>query len=277
MKKLILALMQVQNRLKNFFRLYDAELMHHASSLSFHTILALLPVLMVSLSVFMQLPSFKGYYDKIMGFIFSNFLPANQASMAHYIEEFMANGLSLGVTGFCAVLVTSVLFFGDFEAIIARISHSPERSFFKSLSTYWTLMTLAPVGLGASFYISGELQELLNKTELTSWINLLKILPYLIVWGIFAITYATAINREIRAKAVLASSLVASIFWWLSRLVFAQYVFYNKTYLSIYGSFSVALFFFLWIYISWIFYLYGVKFCVFLDAKFKRGDERQSA
>ena len=138
-------------------------------------------------------------------------------------------------------------------------------------------MTLAPVGLGASFYISGELQDLLNKTEFTSWINFLKALPYLIVWAIFAITYATAINREIRAKAVLISSLVASILWWLSRLVFAQYVFYNKTYLSIYGSFSVVLFFFLWIYISWIFYLNGVKFCVFLDTKFKNDRTKASA
>lgn len=268
---------ELKSLLKNYKCLYDSQLMHHASSLSFHTILALLPVLMVSLSVFMQLPSFKDYYDKIMGFIFSNLLPANQASLIPYIEEFMSNGLSLGVTGFCAVLVTSVLFFGDFETIISRISHSPQRSFFKSLSTYWTLMTLAPVGLGASFYISGELQDLLNRTEFTSWINFLKALPYLIVWAIFAITYATAINREIRAKAVLISSLVASILWWLSRLVFAQYVFYNKTYLSIYGSFSVVLFFFLWIYISWIFYLNGVKFCVFLDAEFKKENGRQAA
>jgi len=129
----------------------------------------------------------------------------------------------------------------------------------------------------AKVSVQQELQDLLNRTEFTSWINFLKALPYLIVWAIFAITYATAINREIRAKAVLISSLVASILWWLSRLVFAQYVFYNKTYLSIYGSFSVVLFFFLWIYISWIFYLNGVKFCVFLDAEFKKENGRQAA
>ncbi|MDA3044330.1 YihY family inner membrane protein [Campylobacter sp. JMF_07 ED4] len=269
MKNLKIFLDEFKIFIKSWRKIYDPHLMHYASSLSFHTILAFLPVLMVSLSVFMQLPSFHDYYAKIKAFIFSNLLPANQESLIPYLEEFMANGLSLGALGFLAVLVTSILFFDDFEEIIAQISHSPKRGFFKGLSTYWTLMTLAPVGLGASFFISSELQNLLDKTEFSRWINLLSVLPFVIIWAIFAITYATAINREIRPKAVLISSLVASTLWWISKIIFAQYVFYNKTYLSIYGSFSVALFFFLWIYISWIFYLNGVKFCVYLDNCFK--------
>jgi len=46
---------------------------------------------------------------------------------------------------------------------------------------------------------------------------------------------------------------------------FIFYVMHNKTYLSIYGSISTILFFFLWIYISWAIFLHGLRFCYLLD------------
>ncbi|MBQ7270996.1 MAG: YihY/virulence factor BrkB family protein, partial [Campylobacter sp.] len=93
--------------------------------------------------------------------------------------------------------------------------------------------------------------------------------------AIFAVTYAVSINREISAKAIMIASFITSVFWWILKILFVQYVFYNKTYLSIYGSFSVLLFFLLWIYISWILFLYGVKVCVFLNDKKDRQEAEQ--
>ncbi|MBR1819287.1 MAG: YihY/virulence factor BrkB family protein, partial [Neisseriaceae bacterium] len=46
---------------------------------------------------------------------------------------------------------------------------------------------------------------------------------------------------------------------------FVAYVGYNKTYINLYGSFSVLFFFLLWIYVSWVLFLHGVKLCVLLD------------
>ena len=46
-----------------------------------------------------------------------------------------------------------------------------------------------------------------------------------------------------------------------------NYVIYNKTYTTIYGSLATLLFTFLWIYISWIIYLYGIKMCHKLNVK----------
>ncbi|WP_314988890.1 YhjD/YihY/BrkB family envelope integrity protein, partial [uncultured Campylobacter sp.] len=52
-----------------------------------------------------------------------------------------------------------------------------------------------------------------------------------------------------------------------SKYVLLYYAILNETYRSIYGSFAVLLFFFLWIYVSWVVFLYGFKFCVFLENK----------
>ena len=261
---------KITNFIKKLDSFYDKDLFRYASSLSFHTTLSLFPILMVSLAIFTQMPSFNEYYEKIKNFIFSNIIPTNQDIIVQYIEQFLANSVNLGIFGFVAVVLTAILFFNDFEQIIAKISNSQTRSFFKSLSTYWTLMTLAPFGLGISFYISSSLQNLLNQNSLTSWINLLSIFPYLIIWVIFAVSFAIAINKEILPKSIIISSFITSICWWILKILFIQYVLYNKTYLSIYGSFSVLFFFLLWIYLSWILFLHGIKICLFLDEKYRK-------
>lgn len=248
-------------------KIKDKELLHYASSLSFHTMLSLIPILLISLSLFIQMPSFEKYYDKIKSFIFSSLMPSNQDLLSGYLETFLKNTVGLGILGFVAVLFTSFMFFMDYEYVINKIMKTKPRGFWRQLSSYWTLVTLAPLALAFSFYISGIIQNALNSYEYTSWINFLAIFPYLIIWMLFFATYMISTSTELSLKTAGISSFMASFIWYMSRSVFVYYVLYNKTYLSIYGSFSVVLFFFIWIYISWIIYLYGVKLCQFLHEK----------
>lgn len=258
---------EVKKILSLLSKIKDKELFHYASSLSFHTMLSLIPILLISLSLFIQMPSFQMYYEKIKTFIFSSLIPSNQDLLSGYLETFLKNTVGLGILGFVAVLFTSLMFFMDYEYVINKIMKTKPRSFWRQLSSYWTLVTLAPLGLAFSFYISGFIQNALNSYEYTSWINFLAIFPYLIIWVLFFATYMISTSTELSLKTAGISSFLASLIWYVSRSIFVYYVLYNKTYLSIYGSFSVVLFFFIWIYISWIIYLYGVKLCQFLHEK----------
>ena len=243
----------------------DKDLLHYASSLSFHTILALIPILLISLSIFTKLPSFKKYYEIIKNFIFSSLMPSQQATISSYIDKFLSNTVNMGVMGFVFVLYVSVMFFNDYEYIVSKIFKTEQKTFWQSISTYWTLLTLLPIGIGISFFISNEVQELLNKSTYTNWIHILSILPYLIVWGLFFVLYMISINRKFPTKIVALSSFIASAIWYISKIVFIYYVSYNKTYTSIYGSFSTVMFFFIWIYFSWVIYIYGLKICYLLE------------
>ncbi len=255
----------------------DKQLMQSASSLSFHTILSIIPILLISLSIFTKLPSFDTYYLKIKSFIFSSLLPSNQEAFSSYIEQFLANTVSMGVFGFVVVLFTSAMFFKEYQYTINRMLNTSSRSFWDSLSSYWTLITLAPLGLGVSFYISSYVQNLLNSSEYTSWINFLAFLPYLIIWGLFFATYMISASIRLNPKSVGIASFVVSLVWYGCKNLFIYYAFYNKTYMSIYGSFSVAIFFLVWIYISWIIFLYGVKLCGFLNEEYSRAkDDKKS-
>ena len=82
-------------------------------------------------------------------------------------------------------------------------------------------------------------------------------------------------NKQLKKKSTLLASFVTSLTWYSSKALFIYYVAYNKTYLSIYGSFSILMFFFLWVYFSWLIYIYGAKLCSVLDEKQRQCEERQ--
>ncbi len=72
-------------------------------------------------------------------------------------------------------------------------------------------------------------------------------------------------NTKITFGSAALSSSLTLVTLSVTKSLFGYYVSANTTYATIYGSFSVALFFFLWIYISWNIYLYGTKLCSILN------------
>lgn len=251
----------------------DKQLMHYAASLSFHSVLSLIPLLLISLGIFTKLPAFEHYFNKLKEFIFESLLPSNQEQIASYIETFLTNIGSLGIFGFLAVGFTSIMFFGDYIFVIKNLTNAAARGFWRTFSIYWTTMTLMPIALAFSFYLAATIQRTFDLQA--SGINLVAFLPNLIIWAIFCFTYSITINREMKLRNILLASFFSSFTWIISKWLFVQYTLYNKSYQSIYGSFSVLFFFLLWLYFSWVIFLYGVKVLVLLeDGKIKLWREK---
>jgi membrane protein len=123
------------------------------------------------------------------------------------------------------------------------------------------MLTLTPIALGISFYITGYVANIVSSNEYTSGLNILPYIPYLIIWGLFFLIFQIGANTKINPKASLISSFIISIIFSLSKNAFIYYVFYNKAYATMYGSFAIVMFLFLWIYVSWIIFIYGLKLC----------------
>ena len=249
--------------LKAYF--VDHNLLHYASSLSFHTILALIPVLLISLYLFVHLDFFTPYLEQIRQFIFSSIIPVHQESIATNIDAFMENAYKMGILGLVFVLYVSVMFFDDFEYVVNKIYGIEPRSFFHSISIYLTMVILMPVGVALSFYMTIKANLLLENFHYTHWINVLSISSFLITWFLFFLIYKIAPNIRVHNRSALSSSFIASLIWYISKMLFVYYVTFNKTYATLYGSFSTIMFFLIWIYLSWIIFLYGVKLCYYLN------------
>lgn len=237
--------------------LRDKELLIYSAALSFYTILSLIPILFVCFSIFTQIPSFKDYYERIKMLVFNFLIPAQQDLVSKYLDTFLQNSVNLGIVGLVAMAFTTLAFFSSYDFVVNRITKNEPKTLWQSISSHWTLVTLTPLGLGLSFYISSYIQKTLDDFQLG--FNFFEILPFVIIWGLFFVSFSSSAARA-NLKNLSTTSFVAAGVWYISKNLFVYYVVYNKTYASVYGSFSTILFFFVWLYISWVIYLYGLKF-----------------
>ena len=247
----------------------DKELTLYAASLSFYTIFTIIPLLLIILTLITSLPSFEEHYESIKAFIFSNLMPVNSESIMEHIDGFLENSAKMGIVGLAMILVASLLFFKNFEYIANKIFHAKNRTLWESITTYWTLLTLTPIALGISFYITGYVATLASNNEYTSGLNILPLVPYVIIWALFFLIFQIGPNVKINPKASLLSSFIIAIVFSVSKNAFIYYVFFNKSYTTMYGSFAIVMFLFLWIYVSWIIFLYGLKLCYLIDRVYK--------
>jgi membrane protein len=221
------------------------------------------------------MPNFSEHYEKIQEFIFSNIMPVNSEALMAQINSFLQNSVEMSIISFAVIIVSSLLFFQNFEYIANKIFHAKKRGLWESVTIFWTLLTLTPIGLGVSFYITGYVASLMASSEYTAGINILPYGPYLIIWALFFLIFQIVANTKIHARASLISSFVTSVVFSIAKNGFIYYVFYNKAYATMYGSFSIVMFLFLWIYASWIIFIYGLKLCYMINRVYENRASRQ--
>jgi membrane protein len=253
-----------------FFRdfakaLFDERIGYYASSMSWNTLFAIIPILVILLAIFTSLPVFDSLYNQIHDLLFKNFLPTDSQEIMSHIDQFVANSGKLGIMGAAYVLIAAIMFFKDYDFVVNDIFETRKRTIWEALATYIGLVIIVPLMLGISFYLSSIIQHYLNKSEITSVIHIYYFFPFLVIWGMFYISYQLSAHKKISKISAVVSSFAASSVWYLAKSGFIFYVTSNKTYTSVYGSISILLFFFLWIYISWAIFLYGLRFCYLLD------------
>ncbi|MEN8302725.1 MAG: YihY family inner membrane protein [Campylobacterota bacterium] len=253
----------------------DKELTLFAASLSFYTIFTIIPLLLIMLTLLTSLPSFAEHYETIKVFIFSNLMPVNSEAIMGHIDGFLENSAKMGMIGLVMILVASLLFFKNFEYIANKIFHAKPRTLWESITTYWTMLTLTPIALGVSFYITGYIATLMASHSMTSGLDILPLIPYIIIWALFFLLFQISANVKINPRAALVSSFLVSIVFSISKNAFIYYVFMNKSYTTMYGSFAILMFLFLWIYVSWIIFIYGLKLCHIINRVYESRQSRE--
>ena len=253
----------------------DKELTLFAASLSFYTIFSFIPLLLIMMTILTSLDSFAQLYIKIQEFIFSNLLPVNSEVIMEHINSFLQNSVEMSIMSLAVLFISSLLFFKNYEFIANRAFHAPKRNFLKSVGVYFLMLILTPTALGVAFYITSYIATLMASNSLTSDINILPLIPYMIIWMLFFILFKLSANIKVHFKAALISSLIISVIFSIAKNSFIYYIFLNQSYTTIYGSFAILLFLFLWIYASWIIFIYGLKLCYIINRVYQKREAKR--
>ena len=242
-------------------KFFTANCLDSAAVLSFSTILALVPTLSLTLSIFSISPYFQTLQTEFETFLFHNLLPENYQVIEKYLHQFIAQTSQLTSISTIFLIVSAILLFFEIDKKINSIWHSSyQRHWLTSLSFYSFILFFAPFILGFSLFLTSYL-SFLNTGFLT---NLFAFLSSSVGFAIFFKIIPTA---KTSFKSAFKAGLITAL--GLEILKFAIGFFINNfpSYQIIYGAFASLPLFILWIYAVWVIILFGATCCHQFDDK----------
>ncbi|CAJ0803787.1 hypothetical protein LMG19083_03945 [Ralstonia psammae] len=233
-----------------------------AGSLTFTTVLSLVPILTVAFALFTAFPMFKSFRADIEGYMFSNLVPGNiSRPILTYLNQFSSNAKGLTAAGLIGLVVTSVMTMLTVENAlnaIWRVRH--RRPLAQRVLVFWALMTFAPVLIGASLSVSSYLVSIsagyVHKLPFGLGV-VVGLIPILLSAIAFAMLYVFVPNTNVERRDAFIAGLIAAAAFEIAKRVFGAYVAHIPTYTAVYGAFATLPIFLTWIYVSWLVTLLG--------------------
>lgn len=252
-----------------------------ASSLTFTTLISLVPLFTVALAVFSAFPMFDRLQDTLQRWLVGSMVPENIARpVLQYLTQFSAKAGQMGWTGALVFLVTALALILTIDRKlndIWRVRRS--RGLTQRVMVYWAVLTLGPLVLALSLTFStyvlaasrGVVGDMRGGTQF-----LLQVLQFGVVTGGVAALYRYVPNTHVRwAHALLGGVFVATGFE-VGKKLLAWYLAEVPTYSVVYGTFATLPILLVWMYLAWVIVLLGAVVAAYLPSLLsgiaRRGD-----
>ncbi|HMC13894.1 MAG TPA: YihY family inner membrane protein [Gallionellaceae bacterium] len=235
---------------------------HMAASLTFTTLLSLVPLVTIALTMFSAFPVFADFSDLIKKFVTENMLPETGGKLiSSYLEQFAESAARLTVLGFAFLGVTAMLMMLTIDHALNTIWHvSRPRTLMQRVLIYWLVLTLGPLLVGGSLSLTTWLVGISvgYATQLTGvGLAALKVTPLMLTAPAFIFLFRVVPNRYVPMRHAVIGGLVSAVAFESMNSFFALYIAHFPTYKLVYGAFASIPVFLLWIYLSWITVLLG--------------------
>jgi membrane protein len=249
-------------------RFSDDRCAQIASSLTFTTLLALVPIITVTLTVASTFPVFDSLIGHVRRFLISNFMPESVTAITTYAAQFSENANQLTAVGLVVLAITSLMLMFTIESAFSQIwGVNRRRPILQRLFVYCTLLTIGPLCVGASLSLSSYVIRLSlgfvdNPPGLA--LLLLRVASLALTSLGLALLYWAVPSRRVLKRDALWGGICAGICLEALKQGFGQYLAFVPSYKLVYGAFATVPLFLLWIYSSWLIVIAGAVLAAIL-------------
>ncbi|MDQ9170251.1 YihY family inner membrane protein [Oxalobacteraceae bacterium R-40] len=266
------SLAQVQ-RLYRFAvrRLTEERLPQVAASLTFTTMLALVPILTIALAIFTGFPLFNTLRKSLEAYFIQNLMPKSIANIIlGNLNQFAAKASRLSAIGAIFLILTAVSMVAMVDRTFNQIWRvRTQRALPQRIVIYWATITLGPLLIGVSITVTaylftatrsvvGEL-PLLGTTFYTFTSILLTTLA-------FTLLYMVVPNRPVVWRDALCGGAIAAVAFEITKRMFAAFISHFPNYTMVYGALAAVPVFLVWVYLGWLITLSGAVLTAALPA-----------
>lgn len=238
-----------------------------AMALAFKTLLSLAPLLAVVFSILKGL----GVHNRMEPALAEALAPLGEkgteitAHLIGFVDRMRAG--ALGIVGFVALFITVMSLMATIEDAFNHIWRvKTARKLSRKFSDYLSVILVGPVLIFAAVTMTATLQSNAFVRQILTWepfgrmaLGLLRLVPYITLWGAFTFVYMFVPNTRARLNSALVGGLVAALLWQTVGWGFATFVASSTRYDAIYSSLAVLPLFLLWLYIGWVIVLLGAQ------------------
>ena len=235
-------------------------LQQRASALTFRTLLAIVPALVVLIAIGKGF----GFYSIIEKQLYVAF-PAHDSALNYaftfvdgYIDQ-MQSGLFVGI-GIILLLWTLITLMSDIENTFNDLWNVPNRKLARRITDYLALFILMPILLLLSNGLSIFATTLLDKIPYISSLaqHIMQVSSYVLSWGFFALAYKLLPNAKVKYKHAIISGIICGTAFNIFQWIYLSGQIWVSKYNAIYGSFAFLPLLLLWMQFSWLICLIGV-------------------
>jgi membrane protein len=242
-----------------------------ASSLTFTTIIALVPMVTVALAVFTAFPMFAKFQEILQKWLLESLVPDNIArQVLGYLTQFAGKASKLGGVGLAVLFMTAFALILTIDRTLNSIWRVRKpRPLGQRVLVYWALMTLGPLILGGSLSLTsyaisasrglvgaipGGVQLLLDGLQF-----------FLMALGVAGLFHYVP-NTHVRWGHAWTGGLFVSAGFELAKKLLVIYLAKVPTYSVLYGAFATVPILLVWIYVAWVIVLLGAVITAYLPS-----------
>lgn len=244
-----------------------------ASSLTFTTIISIVPLLTVALAIFSIFPMFAKMQTSIQLWLVDSLIPDNIAKQVlNYVGLFAAKAKQIGWVGAGAFLLSALLMILTIDRRLNNIWRVREtRSLTRRILMYWALLTLGPLLLGASLSLSSYAisasKGWISGAGITGGFKLfIDALQFTAVMFVLAAMYKFVPNTQVRWTHALLGGFFAAMGIELAQRILAWYLVKVPTMSAVYGAFATVPILLIWVYVAWVIVLLGAVVAAYMPS-----------
>ncbi|MDB5798576.1 MAG: putative ribonuclease [Paucimonas sp.] len=243
-------------------RLTEERLPQAAGSLTFTTVLAIVPVLTITFAIFTTFPLFDTFRKAVESYFFKNLMPQGIAhTILDYLNQFASQAKRLSAIGAVVLGFTALAMIAMVDRAFNQIWRVRRvRPFTQRILIYWAVLTLGPLMTGISItataYLFDATSAAVGGMPFAGGL-FFTALSLLTTTGMFTLLYAVVPNRAVDWRDALIGGLFAALAFEVSKRLFALFVANFATYTIVYGALAAVPIFLVWIYVGWMIVLIG--------------------
>jgi membrane protein len=243
-------------------RFRDDHLGLTASSLTFTTLISLVPLLTVMLALFTAFPMFSTFQESLQKYFLQTLVPPSIAKpVLDALTQFASKANRLGTVGLVVLVFSALALMLTIDRTLNAIWRvRTARPIAQRVLVYWAAATLGPLMLGVSLTLTSY--------AISASRGLVEVLPggvglllgsvefALLAAGLSGLFHYVP-NTHVRWRHAIGGAVFSAIGFEVAKKALAWYLTRVPTYSMVYGAFATVPILLIWIYLGWVIVLLG--------------------